>query len=84
MGKKTNQYLIFYLRVSITLPYDQRCVVGGGGIELDDEGIATRATASIRILRLWNITVRELDNVWAGFSYRERMFEMPSDCILVQ
>ena len=45
------QYLIFYLRVSITLPYDQRCVVGGGGIELDDEGIATRATASILILR---------------------------------
>jgi proteasome component ECM29 len=32
--------------------------LGGGEIEIDDEGYATKATASIRLLRLWRITVR--------------------------
>ena len=32
--------------------------LGGGGIELDDEGIASKATASTRLLRLWRITMR--------------------------
>ena len=32
--------------------------LGGGGIELDDEGFATKVTASIRLLRLWRITMR--------------------------
>lgn len=32
--------------------------LGGGGIEVDDEGYAMTASASIRLLRLWRITVR--------------------------
>ncbi|KAL9182267.1 hypothetical protein ACHAXT_012919 [Thalassiosira profunda] len=37
--------------------------LGGGGVEIDDEGSATTATASIRLLRLWRITMRALDDV---------------------
>jgi proteasome component ECM29 len=32
--------------------------LGGGSIEVDDEGYAMKASASIRLLRLWRITVR--------------------------
>ena len=32
--------------------------LGGGGVELDDEGSKMTATASIRLLRLWRITMR--------------------------
>ena len=32
--------------------------LGGGGIELDDGGSRTKPTASIRLLRLWKITMR--------------------------
>jgi proteasome component ECM29 len=32
--------------------------LGGGGIELDDEGISAKENASIRLLRLWKITMR--------------------------
>jgi len=37
--------------------------LGGGGIEVDDEGSGMMATASIRLIRLWKITMRALDDV---------------------
>ena len=37
--------------------------LGGGGVEIDDEGSGMKATASIRLLRLWRITMRALDDV---------------------
>eukprot|EP00584_Thalassiosira_punctigera_P018638 CAMPEP_0172559748 /NCGR_PEP_ID=MMETSP1067-20121228/85506_1 /TAXON_ID=265564 ORGANISM="Thalassiosira punctigera, Strain Tpunct2005C2" /NCGR_SAMPLE_ID=MMETSP1067 /ASSEMBLY_ACC=CAM_ASM_000444 /LENGTH=976 /DNA_ID=CAMNT_0013349411 /DNA_START=13 /DNA_END=2940 /DNA_ORIENTATION=- len=37
--------------------------LGGGGIELDDEGSGMKPTASIRLLRLWKVTMRSLDDV---------------------
>ena len=37
--------------------------LGGGGVEIDDEGKGMKATASIRLLRLWKITMRSLDDV---------------------
>jgi len=38
--------------------------LGGGGIDIDDEGTGMKGvTASIRLLRLWRITMRALDDV---------------------
>ena len=37
--------------------------LGGGEVEIDDEGKGMKATASIRLLRLWKITMRALDDV---------------------
>ncbi|KAL7549336.1 LOW QUALITY PROTEIN: hypothetical protein ACHAWF_012606 [Thalassiosira exigua] len=37
--------------------------LGGGGVEMDDEGSGSKPTASIRLLRLWRITMRALDDV---------------------
>eukprot|EP00986_Skeletonema_menzelii_P019099 scaffold27064_cov167-Skeletonema_menzelii.AAC.1 len=38
--------------------------LGGGGVDIDDEGTGMKGvTASIRLLRLWRITMRALDDV---------------------
>jgi proteasome component ECM29 len=38
--------------------------LGGGGVEIDDEGAGMEGvTASIRLLRLWRVTMRALDDV---------------------
>ena len=38
--------------------------LGGGGVDIDDEGAGMKGvTASIRLLRLWRITMRALDDV---------------------
>ena len=38
--------------------------LGGGGVEVDDEGMfATSPTASIRLIRLWKIAMRAIDDV---------------------
>ena len=38
--------------------------LGGGGVEVDDEGIfVTSPTASLRLIRLWKIAMRAIDDV---------------------